>query len=120
MDKINLTEKFALFSEHWQPKIVGGVDDYDIKIAKILGDFVWHKHDDADELFLVVDGELRMDLRDGPVALGAGEIFVVPRGVEHRPCAENECQILMIERRGTVNTGDAQASDYTVASPERI
>jgi len=119
MDKVNLAEKFARFSEHWSPKIVGQVDDYEIKLAKLQGEFVWHKHDDADELFLVTQGQLTIRLRDGEVALAAGELFVVPRGVEHQPAAENECEILLFERKGLVNTGEVVEA-RTVARPERI
>jgi len=119
MDKVNLAEKFARFSEHWSPKIVGQVDDYEIKLAKLQGEFVWHKHDDADELFLVTKGQLTIRLRDGEVALAAGELFVVPRGVEHQPAAENECEILLFERKGLVNTGEVVEA-RTVARPERI
>jgi len=119
MDKVNLAEKFARFSEHWSPKIVGQVDDYEIKLAKLQGEFVWHKHDDADELFLVTKGQLTIRLRDGEVALAAGELFVVPRGVEHQPAAENECEILLFERKGLVNTGEV-VEVRTVARPERI
>ncbi len=107
MQKINLAERFARFSEQWSPKIVGGLNDYDIKIAKVQGEFTWHAHDDTDELFLVVDGRLRiaLDGRDD-VVLEPGEVFVVPRGLQHRPSAEVETQIVMLEPRGTSNTGD--------------
>ncbi len=119
MDKVNLAEKLALFGEHWSPKIIETVDDYDVKVVKVKGDFVWHKHDDADELFLIIKGELDMDYRDGRVTLGPGELVVVPKGVEHKPHAENECEILLLERKGLVNTGDAETSDLT-AKVERI
>lgn len=113
MDPVNLAAKFAEFSERWSPKIVGRVDDYDVKIVKLEGEFVWHKHDDEDEMFLVVDGEMSIEMRDRKVSLTAGEMFVVPRGVEHKPFAERECQALLFERRGVVNTGDAPASALT-------
>jgi mannose-6-phosphate isomerase-like protein (cupin superfamily) len=113
MDKVNLAQKLALFSEHWSPKVVGQVDDYEIKLVKVAGDFVWHKHDAEDELFLVLDGELTIALRDREVVLGAGEFFVVPRGMEHKPSAEAECQMLLFERKGVVNTGDAAPSAKT-------
>ena len=87
MDPVNLAAKFAEFSEHWSPKIVGRVDDYDVKIVKLEGEFVWHKHDDEDELFLVIDGVMSIEMRDETVDLKAGEMFVVPRGVEHKPMA---------------------------------
>ena len=119
MEKVNLAEKFATFSERWAPKIVGTVDDYEVKIVKIVGDFVWHSHADADEMFLVVDGVLRMDFRDRQVTVGPGEMIVVPRGVEHKPFAAGECKMMLLERRGVANTGDGPAGPRTRA-PERI
>lgn len=119
MEKVNLAQKLSGFSEHWSPKIIESVDDYDVKVVKIHGDFVWHKHDDADELFLVIKGEFDMDYRDKRVTVGPGELVVVPKGVEHKPHAENECEILLLERKGLVNTGDADTSDLTNAA-ERI
>jgi mannose-6-phosphate isomerase-like protein (cupin superfamily) len=119
MEKVNLSDKFAAFSEHWAPKIVGTVDDYEVKIVKIAGDFVWHSHADADEMFLVVEGELRMDFRDRQVKVGPGEMIVVPRGVEHKPFAARECKMMLLERRGVANTGDGPAGPRTRA-PERI
>ncbi len=119
MDKVNLAEKFARFSDLWSPKVVGRLDGYEIKLVKVAGEFVWHKHDDADEMFLIVDGGLTIQLRDRDVVLEAGEFFVVPRGVEHRPVAERECQMLLLERAGVVNTGDA-VSDHTVRDLEHI
>jgi mannose-6-phosphate isomerase-like protein (cupin superfamily) len=103
---INLGEKFRLFSEHWQPKIVAEVNDYQLKIVKVEGDFVWHRHEDTDEAFIVIEGELRIDFRDGAVTIGAGELYVVPRGVEHKPFAAGETLVVVIEPRGVVNTGD--------------
>jgi len=119
MDKVNLAEKFALFSEHWNPKIVETVDDYDVKIVKVEGDFVWHKHDDADEMFLIIKGSLNMDFQDRRVVLQAGEMIVVPKGVEHKPHADSECEMLLLERKNMVNTGDAATNDLT-ATVERI
>lgn len=119
MDKINLDEKFSLFTAHWQPKVLGLMNDYEIRIAKIHGDFIWHAHDDTDELFMIVKGRMRMALRDKAIDLKEGEIFVVPKGVEHKPYAENECHILMIEPQGTPNTG-AVENERTVANLERI
>ncbi len=119
MDKINLAEKFDRFSDLWSPKVVGRLDGYEIKLVKVAGEFVWHRHDDADEMFLVVDGSLTIQLRDRDVALEAGEFFVVPRGVEHRPVAEAECRVLLLERAGVVNTGDA-VSEYTLRDLETI
>ncbi|HEY8015861.1 MAG TPA: cupin domain-containing protein [Dongiaceae bacterium] len=119
-DKINLAEKLAAFSEHWNPKLVDTIDDYDIKLVKLLGDFVWHSHATEDELFLVLKGAFRMDFRDRQVRVGAGEMIVVPRGVEHKPFAEQECEILLLERRGVVNTGNADPGALTRSAPERI
>ena len=118
-EKINLNEKFDLFSERWSPKVVGQLNQYDIRIAKIIGEFVWHSHDDTDEFFLIVKGQMQMRLRDKTIDLKEGEIFVVPRGIEHQPFAEEECHILMLEPQGTLNTG-AVTSDRTVHDLERI
>ena len=104
---INLRQKFSLFSEHWKPKVVAEMNDYQFKLAKIQGEFVWHSHAETDETFLIIEGLLRLEFRDGAVELKPGEMFVVPKGVEHRPVAAQECQIMLIEPRGTVNTGDA-------------
>ena len=109
---INLKEKLARFSEHWSPKIIAQMNDYHFKLAKFRGDFVWHSHHDTDETFIVIDGEMSIDFRDGKVDLKAGEMFVVPKGVEHKPFAKKECKIMLVERIGTVNTGDA-AGDLT-------
>lgn len=103
---VNLAEKFAAFSDQWSPKIIAQVNDFDIRAVKVEGDFVWHRHDETDELFLVVDGTLKIEFRDGEVVLNAGELYVVPKGVEHQPIAERECQVLVIEPSETVNTGD--------------
>jgi mannose-6-phosphate isomerase-like protein (cupin superfamily) len=119
-ERINLGQKLASFFEHWHPKLVDTLDDYEIKVVKLLGDFVWHRHAGEDELFLVLKGALRMDFRDRQVSLVAGEMIVVPRGVEHKPFAEQECEILLLERRGVVNTGDAPASALTRGPVERI
>ncbi len=119
MDKVNLAEKFARFSDLWSPKVVGQLDGYEIKLVKVAGEFVWHKHDDADEMFLIVDGSLTIQLRDRDVALEAGEFFVVPRGVEHCPVAVAECRVLLLERAGVVNTGDA-VSAYTRRDLEHL
>ncbi|GEP57532.1 cupin domain-containing protein [Reyranella soli] len=102
---INFAEKFALFSEQWQPKVVAELNDYQFKIVRITGDFVWHDHPETDEAFIVLDGELRIDLRDRSVVLGPGEMFVVPKGTEHKPFARQEVKMLLIEPRGTLNTG---------------
>jgi len=118
--RINLKEKLAAVREHWNPALVDTIDDYDIKIVKLLGDFVWHKHDKEDELFVVLSGSFRMDFRDRRVTLKAGEIIVVPRGVEHKPYAEMECEVLVLERRGVVNTGDAAPGAYTRRTLEKV
>lgn len=116
---INLGEKLALFSEHWSPKIVAKMNDYYFKLVKVEGEFVWHSHPDTDEVFLVVQGEMRIDFRGGTVELKQGELLVVPRGADHRPCAERECQVLLIEPVETINTGDA-GGDRTVIDLEWI
>jgi mannose-6-phosphate isomerase-like protein (cupin superfamily) len=103
---INFQQKLSLFSEHWKPKVIAEMNDYQFKIVKIQGEFVWHSHAGTDEVFMVIEGRLRLEFRDGKVELKAGEMYVVPMGVEHRPVAEQECKMLLIEPRGTVNTGD--------------
>jgi mannose-6-phosphate isomerase-like protein (cupin superfamily) len=102
---INFARKFDLFSEQWQPKVVAELNDYQFKIVRITGDFVWHDHPETDEAFIVLDGELRIDFRDRSVVLGPGEMFVVPKGTEHKPFAAKEVKMLLIEPRGTLNTG---------------
>jgi mannose-6-phosphate isomerase-like protein (cupin superfamily) len=104
---INLVQKLALIGEPWQPKVVAEMNDYQFKLVKLQGDFIWHDHKDTDETFIVVDGVLRIDFRDGAVQVAAGEMFVVPRGVEHKPYAEHEVKVLLIEPRGVLNTGEA-------------
>ncbi|MFC1863918.1 cupin domain-containing protein [Thermodesulfobacteriota bacterium] len=104
---INLKEKFSKFSDQWSPKIIAQMNDYHFKLARLKGDFVWHKHDETDEVFISFDGKLSIEFRDGKVDLKEGEMFVVPRGKEHRPVAEKECRVILIEPAGTVNTGDA-------------
>ena len=104
---INFKDKLAKFSEHWSPKIIARMNDYHFKLVKIQGNFVWHRHAETDEVFIVLEGEMRIEFRDGEVDLRTGEMFVVPKGVEHKPCAERECRILLVEPVGTVNTGDA-------------
>src|SRR5207237_3221483 len=97
---INFAEKFSKFSDHWSPKIVAQMNDYHFKLVKIQGEFVWHSHADTDEVFIVLDGELTIQFRDGEVVLGAGEMFVVPKGVEHKPSAARECKIMLVEPAG--------------------
>jgi mannose-6-phosphate isomerase-like protein (cupin superfamily) len=102
----NLLEKSALLSEFWTPKVIAEMNDYQFKVVKLKGDFVWHNHRDTDEVFIVIEGDLRIDFRDGAVEIGRGELFVVRRGVEHKPFAESEVKLLLIEPRGVVNTGE--------------
>ena len=104
---INFGQKFDLFSDHWSPKIIAEMNDYQFKLVKIQGDFVWHKHDSTDEVFIVISGEMEISFRDGHVTLAKGEMYVVPKGVAHKPYAENECVLLLIEPKGILNTGDA-------------
>jgi mannose-6-phosphate isomerase-like protein (cupin superfamily) len=104
---INLLRKFALFEEQWTPKVVAEMNDYQFKLVRLEGEFIWHKHDDTDETFIVIEGGLRIDFRDGAVELAAGEMYVVPRGIEHKPFARTEVKVLLIEPRGVANTGDA-------------
>ncbi len=112
---INFEEKFGKFSDYWAPKIIAQLNDYHIKLVRVKGDFVWHDHKETDEVFIVIEGELRIDFRDGAVALKPGEMFVVPKGVEHKPFSEKECKLLLVEPSGTVNTGDA-GGDRTAAN----
>jgi len=106
MNSINLADKLSTFSEYWQPRVVGSFNGHDLMVVKVKGEFVWHKHDDTDDFFLVLARHFTIRLRDGVVKLGPGEMFVVPKGVEHCPVAEQEAHILLIEPRGTPNTGD--------------
>ena len=104
---INFRRKLAKFSEHWSPKVIAQMNDYQFKLVKIQGEFVWHSHGETDDVFIVLDGEMSIELRDGQVDVKAGEMFVVPKGVEHKPVADRECQLLLVEPIGTINTGDA-------------
>ena len=106
MQAINLADKLSTFSEYWQPRVVGQFNGHDLMVVKVKGEFVWHKHDGTDDFFLVLSGRIIIQLRDGAVRLGPGEVFVVPKGVEHRPVAEDEAHILLIEPQGTPNTGN--------------
>ena len=103
---INLNEKLSKFTDHWSPKIIAQMNDYHFKLVKFKGNFVWHKHDDTDETFLVLDGAMAIDFRDGRIELKAGEMIVVPKGTEHKPFAESECRAMVIEPAGVINTGD--------------
>lgn len=102
---VNFAEKLGLFADRWQPRVIAELNDYQVKIVRIEGDFIWHDHPETDEAFLVLDGVLRIDFRDGAVTIGPGEMFVVPKGKEHKPYTENEVSMLLIEPRGTLNTG---------------
>ena len=113
--KINLAEKLAGFSDHWSPRTIAQLNDYDVMVVKVQGEFVWHKHDETDDFFLVLKGELDIELRDRTVTLKPGELFVVPKGVEHRPVAREEVHLLLIEPSGTPNTGDA-----ATAAPRKV
>jgi mannose-6-phosphate isomerase-like protein (cupin superfamily) len=116
---VNLSEKLSRFHEYWKPKIVGEVNDSYVKLVKLEGEFVWHHHDAEDELFLVIEGRLRMRFRDGDVVLGPGELIIVPHGVEHLPVAEVETHVLLFEPKSTLNTGDV-VNERTVPVLERI
>jgi mannose-6-phosphate isomerase-like protein (cupin superfamily) len=118
VEKVNLDEKLALFSDHWSPKTVGRLNDYELKVVKVAGEFVWHQHDDTDEVFLVLDGELTIDLPDGTLVLGPRELATIPRGVQHRPRATQETTIMLIEPTGVVNTGEAGGP--LTATPESL
>ena len=119
VDKVNIKDRFALFDEHWSPKIVGELNGQHMKLVKLLGEFVWHHHDEEDELFLLVKGRFRMEFRDRSVTLEEGEFIVVPRGVEHRPVADEEAHILLFEPASTLNTGNIRG-EMSVAKLDRI
>lgn len=120
MQKINLAERFSRISEHWRPKIVAELNGQVVRLVKVQGEFVWHRHAGEDELFYVVRGRLRIDFRDGPVTLGPGEMLVVPRGVEHRPVAEEECEMLLFEPAEVRNTGDVEHPTLTAPRDGRV
>jgi len=119
MEKISLAAKLALFSEHWQPKIIGELNGQHVKLAKFKGAFDWHHHEHEDELFLVLRGAFRMELRDKIVDLREGEMFIVPRGIEHRPVADEECAVMLFEPMSTLNTGSVR-TERTVDHLERL
>lgn len=119
IEKVNLSEKFGLFADHWSPKIAGELNESYVKLVKLRGEFVWHHHDDEDELFLVVRGRLTIRLRDGDVHLEEGEFVIVPRGVEHMPFAEEEAHVLLLEPKTTLNTGNVRG-ERTVAELGRV
>ena len=119
MSKVNLSEKFSLFDSYWEPKIVGELNNQYVKLAKLKGEFVWHHHENEDELFMVVKGKLTIKLRDGDIELNAGEFYIVLKGVDHMPVAENEVHVLMFEPKSTVNTGNVD-SEKTINDLEKI
>ena len=119
IEPVNLTQAFQRFDDTWSPKVVGRVNDFHVKLAKLDGEFVWHSHEHEDELFFVVKGTLRIRLRDGEVEVGAGEFVVVPRGVEHLPVADDECHVMLIEPATTLNTGNVE-NERTVHEPEHL
>lgn len=107
---INFGNKFNQFDELWSPRVIAEINDYQFKLAKVRGEFTWHTHPDTDEVFIIIEGVLDIEFRDGKVTLEAGEMFVVPKGVEHKPMAEQECRIMLVEPKGTVNTGDTSSA----------
>ena len=117
MDKVNLTEKLSQLDEHWSPHVVAQMNDYDVHVVKVFGEFVWHRHADTDDFFLVLKGRLTIQMRDGNVELGPGELFVVPRGVEHCPRCDEEVHVLLIEPKDTPNTGDDPSDRTAVKEP---
>lgn len=119
MEKINIAEKMRLFADHWSPKVVGDLNGQQVKLVKFKGEFVWHHHDEEDEMFLVVKGRFRMELRDRDIWLEPGEFIIVPRGVEHRPVADDEVEVMLFEPASTLNTGNAE-SELTKEELERI
>ena len=119
IEKVNLTDKFSLFQDHWSPKIAGELNDSYVKLVKFKGEFVWHKHEVEDELFLVVKGEMHIRLRDGDIHLGEGEFVIIPHGVEHMPVAEEEVHVVLLEPKTTLNTGDVQ-NERTVAELQHV
>jgi mannose-6-phosphate isomerase-like protein (cupin superfamily) len=119
IEKVNLTDAFGRFADYWSPRIAGDLNDSQVKVVKLKGEFVWHHHAAEDELFLVVTGQLLIKLRDGEIHLNEGEFVIIPRGVEHLPVAEDEVQVVLIEPKGTLNTGNVQ-NERTVADLQRI
>ncbi|SHH93597.1 Mannose-6-phosphate isomerase, cupin superfamily [Sporobacter termitidis DSM 10068] len=119
MDKVNVEEKLRLFSEHWSPKIIGELNESYIKVARLKGEFLWHRHETEDEMFYVLKGQLIIKFRDKDVVLNDGEFLIIPKGVEHMPVAEREVQVMLIEAKTTLNTGDV-TNDRTVEKPEWI
>lgn len=116
---INFLDKFSKIEDHWAPKIIAALNNYHLKLAKVYGDFIWHNHIDTDEVFIVIEGELRIDFRDSSLTVKSGEMVVVPKGVDHKPYAEKECKILLVEPAGIINTGSTLGK-YTVLKDEWI
>ena len=114
MPSINLADKLATFTEHWQPRVVGQFNGHDLMLAKVKGEFVWHRHEETDDFFMVIKGQLTIQMREGNVTLGPGEVYVVPKGIDHCPLAEEEAHVLLIEPKGTPNTGNS-----ATAAPRR-
>jgi len=107
MGKVNFQDKLAKFSEHWTPKVIAEMNDYQFKLVKIQGEFVWHNHSDTDEVFIVIEGSMKIEFDEETVELNEGEMYVVPKGVQHKPYAENECKVMLVEPKGVVNTGES-------------
>ncbi len=119
IEKVNIAEKLSRFTDYWNPRIVGELNGQHVKLTKLSGEFVWHKHDDEDEMFLVIDGKFRIDLRDQTIYVQPGEFIIIPKGVEHKPVAEGEAHIMLFEPAGTLNTGDIK-NELTKEKLERI
>ena len=119
MKKINFSEKLSEFTDHWSPKVIAEMNDYQFKLVKIEGDFIWHNHPDTDETFIILEGSMFIELEDETVELNEGEMYVVPRGVNHKPYALEECKVMLVEPRGVVNTGDIN-NDLTASNDEWI
>lgn len=120
MEKVNLSEKFSLFKEYWSPKVVGALNGQEVKLVKFKGPFVWHHHENEDELFYVVKGSFTMELRDKNITINAGEFIIIPKGTEHRPNAQEEVEVLLFEPAQTLNTGNLTDDPKTVKTPERL
>ncbi len=119
MDKVNLRDKLSKFSEHWTPKVIAEMNDYQFKLVKIEGDFVWHDHPDTDEAFIVIEGKMGIEFEDGTIELSEGEMYVVPRGVRHKPFSNSECKLMLVEPKGVVNTGRTD-SNLTAPNDEWV
>jgi len=115
MGKINLKDKLSKFSDHWSPKVIAEMNDYQFKLVKIKGDFVWHNHEDTDEVFIVIEGKMKIEFENETVELNEGDMYVVGKGIQHKPSAENECKIMLVEPHGVVNTGNTEG-DLTASN----